>query len=99
MCQTNYSCFREVKYSEASNSFEHVLGCLDTIEQVKLGVIGVCNGKLDTETSIFKCCNDRDMCNSDLYVEEPPLPTTEGTKQPPSGPAGESEMGVGLFPS
>ena len=85
-CHSNYSCFREIKFSDTTNTFEHTLGCIDTIEQAKLDKIGVCDGRFDTQTSALKCCSDRDMCNRDLPIETPS--TDQGTTRPPS-PAGE----------
>ncbi|CAI8053051.1 GPI ethanolamine phosphate transferase 1 [Geodia barretti] len=85
-CHSNYSCFREIEFSDTTNTFEHTLGCIDTIEQAKLDKIGVCDGRFDTQTSALKCCSDRDMCNRDLPIETPS--TDQGTTRPPS-PAGD----------
>jgi hypothetical protein len=89
-CHSNYSCFRQIKFSDTTNTFEHILGCIDTIEQANLDKIGVCNGRLDTQTSTFKCCSDRDMCNRDLPIETPSTDQgTPSTDQGPPSPAGE----------
>ena len=79
-CETNYKCFREVRYYKEEDYEETRLGCMDTIDQVNLDGVGVCSGKLDDTNSKLRCCDQKDFCNLDLRVsldvEEVEQPST-----------------------
>ena len=76
---TNYKCFKAAEFIVASNRIEYRLGCLDSIEEVDLEELTVCEGALDTPSYRIKCCDSGDMCNSDLTVTLQPTTTEPAT--------------------
>jgi hypothetical protein len=95
-CLTNYKCFRKVRYVETSDYFETQLGCIESIAQVNLEVVGVCNGTLDSLDYKIRCCDHKDMCNRELDVrlgpQDPTQDTPTGSPQEPS-PSEEPSVG------
>ena len=83
-CVTNYKCFRDAKLIVNSNYVETRLGCLDSMPEVNLDNLTVCDGQLDSETYKIKCCDNEDYCNSALVVTLEPTTTDAPTEEPTS---------------
>lgn len=65
-CLTNYKCFQELYIQPTF--YETRLGCMESISEVNLDVIGVCSGALDRENYKIRCCDSAEMCNLHLDV-------------------------------
>ena len=87
---TNYKCFRDARLIEDSNYIETHLGCLDSIPEVNLDNLTVCEGKLDSETYKIKCCDDEDFCNLALHVTVEPITDTTTEPTQPTDPDSKS---------
>lgn len=82
-CETNYKCFRDVRYHKTAKYVETRLGCLESITEVNLDGIGVCKGRLNTADYKLECCDDKEFCNRELSVAlDPEGPTDSFTTSP-----------------